>query len=206
MEHNILENLFGSVPRARILRLFIRNPEERFHFEALVSRSQIRPKPARLELRKLIRFGLVLAGMERIQGRKKSKGKASWRKIPIYQANKEFVAFRELQDLVGRASVAPRNKLLRQLNAVGRIKLAVLSGIFINNGDHSRIDLLIVGDNLNRRKFSAFLSHTESELGKSIQHTIMDTEEFQYRMDMYDRFLRDILEYPHEKLINKLNL
>jgi len=24
-------------------------------------------------------------------------------------------------------------------------------------------------------------------------------------MDMYDRFLRDILEYPHEKVINKFN-
>lgn len=206
MEHNILENLFGSVPRARILRLFIRNPEERFRFETLVSRSQVRPAAARLELKKLIRFGLILTGFERIPGRKKRKGRASYRKIPVYQANKEFVVFRELRELVSRASVASRNKLLRQLNAVGRIKLAVLSGIFINNGDHSRIDLLIVGDNLNRRKFAAFLARTESELGKSIQHTIMDIEEFQYRMDMYDRFLRDILEYPHEKLINKLNL
>mgnify|MGYP001611551212 FL=1 len=188
------------------MRLFIRNPEEKFRFETLVSRSQIRPAAARLELKKLIRFGLVLAGLERIPGPKRRKGRASFRKIPVYQANKEFVAFRELRELVGRASVAPRNKILRQLNAVGRIKLAVLSGIFINNGDRSRIDLLIVGDNLNRRKFAAFLAHTESELGKSIQHTIMDIEEFQYRMDMYDRFLRDILEYPHEKLINKLNL
>ena len=205
MEHNILENLFGSVPRARILRLFIRNPEERLRFEAVASRSQIRPVAARIELKKLIRFGLVLPLLERVPGRKKLKGRQSFRKIPCYQANSDFIAFRELRDLIGRASVAPRNKLLRQLNAVGRIKLAVLSGIFINNGDRSRIDLLVVGDNLNRRKFSAFLAHTESELGKSISHTVMDTEEFQYRMDMYDRFLRDILEYPHEKLINKLN-
>lgn len=206
MEYNILENLFGSVPRARILRLFIRNPEEGFRFDALISRSQVRPDAARKEIKKLMRFGLVLQDWERIAGQKKHKGKTLFRKVPVYKANKEFVAFRELRDLVGRVSVASRKKLLQQLNAVGRIKLAVLSGIFINNGDRARIDLLIVGENLNRRKFSAFLAHTESELGRSIQHTIMDTEEFKYRMDMYDRFLRDILEYPHEKIINRLNL
>lgn len=206
MEHNILENLFGSVPRARILRLFMRNPEERFRLESLVSRSQIRITVARSELKKLIRFGLVLSGLERLPGKKTRKGRAVFRKVPIYQANSGFIAFRELRDLIGRASVAPRKKLLQQLNGVGRIKLAVLSGVFINNGDRSRIDLLVVGDNLNKRKFAAFLAHTESELGKSIQHAVMDTEEFQYRMDMYDRFLRDILEYPHEKLINKLDL
>lgn len=184
----------------------MRNPDERFSFEALVSRSQVRPAAARKELKKLIRFGLVLPGFERIPGKKKRNGRTYFRKLPVYHAHKDFVAFRELRDLVGRASVAPRKKLLRQLNGIGRIKLAVLSGVFINNGDHARIDLLIVGDTLNKRKLSSFLAHTESELGKSIQHTIMDIEEFQYRMDMYDRFLRDILEYPHEKLINKLNL
>lgn len=206
MEHNILENLFGSVPRARVLRLFMRNPDEWFRFEVLVSRSQVRLRTARAELKKLIRFGLVLQGFERIVGAKRRKSKTPLRRIPVYQANKNFVAFRELRDLIGRASVAPRKKLLRQLAGVGRIKLAVLSGVFINNGDRSRIDLLIVGDDINRRKFASFLAHTESELGKSIAHTVMDIEEFQYRTDMSDRFLRDILEYPHEKLINKLNL
>lgn len=166
----------------------------------------MRPVAARKELKKLIRFGLVLQGFERIPGKRKRKGRMTFRHIPVYHVNEDFVAFRELRDLISRASVAPRKKLFRQLNGMGRIKLAVLSGIFINNNDQSRIDLLIVGDNVNRRKFSSFLAHTESELGKSIQHTIMDTEEFQYRMDMSDRFLRDILEYPHEKLINRLNL
>lgn len=201
-----MENLFGSVPRARILRLFMRNPDERFGFAALVSRSQTRPSAARLELKKLLRFGVILKGVERVPAPKKRAGRARFRTVPAYHANGDFVAFHELRDLIARASVAPRKEILRQLNGVGRIKLAVLSGVFTNNGDSARIDLLIVGDNLNRRKLSLFLAHTESELGKSIRHTIMDTEEFRYRVDMSDRFLRDILEYPHEKLINRLNL
>lgn len=194
------------MPRARILRLFMRNPDERFGFDTLVSRSQTRPGATRQELKKLLRFGVILQGVERVLAPKKRAGKARFRAVPVYYANGDFVAFRELRDLIGRASVAPRKEILRQLNGVGRIKLAVLSGVFTNNGDSARIDLLIVGDNLNRRKLSLFLAHTESELGKSIRHTIMDIEEFRYRVDMSDRFLRDILEYPHEKLINRLNL
>ena len=85
------------------------------------------------------------------------------------------------------------------------MKLAVLSGVFINS-DNARTDLLIVGDDVKKRALENFLGHTESDLGRPIQYTLMDTEEFRYRMDMYDRFLRDILEYPHAKLINRLDI
>lgn len=202
----ILEKLFESVPKARILRLFMRNPEDRFQFGEIVSRSQVRARIARTELKKFLRLGMIYSGSDRIELSKKRNARVRNRKIQVYYANRNFVAFRELRELVARASVAPRKKLLRQLNGIGKVKLAVLSGIFIKNGDNSRIDLLLVGDGINRRKLTAFLANTESELGKPIQHTVMDMEEFTYRTNMYDRFLRDILEYPHEKLINKLNL
>ena len=184
----------------------MRNPEDRFPFAEIVSRSQVRARVVRAELKKLLRLGLIYSGSERVELKKKRKGGTRAKRIPVYYANKEFIAFKELRDLIARASVAPRKRLFRQLNGIGKIKLAVLSGIFIKNGDNSRIDLLLVGDGIHRRKLAAFLANTESELGKPIQHTIMDSEEFKYRTDMYDRFLRDILEYPHEKLINKLNI
>lgn len=202
----ILERLLESVPKARILRLFMRNPEEQFRIEEIMSRSQVRQRTARVELKKLINLGLLNIGIGQLELGRKRKGRARFKKVSVWGANTGFVVFHELRDLVARASVAPRRKILRQLNGLGRVKLAVLSGIFINNDDRARTDLLLVGDNLNKRRFTAFLANTESELGKSIQHTVMDTEEFKYRLDMYDRFLRDILEYPHEKLINKLGI
>ena len=88
---------------------------------------------------------------------------------------------------------------------MGKVKLAVISGVFIQS-ENSRTDLLIVADGIQKRKLDRFLAKTESEIGRTIHHTVMETEEFQYRMDMYDRFLRDILEYPHQKIINKFNI
>lgn len=202
----ILEKLFESTAKARILRLFMRNPEDRFGFEQIVSRSQVRARNCRTELKKLVRLGLVNSGTERVELPKKRRGRARFRKVLVYGANTQFMAFRELRDLIARASTAPRKKIFRELHGLGRVKLAVLSGIFINNSENARTDLLVVGDNINKRRFSAFLSNTESELGKSVRYTLMDADEFKYRRNMYDRFLRDILEYPHEKLINKLGL
>ena len=34
----------------------------------------------------------------------------------------------------------------------------------------------------------------------------MEKDEFEYRYGMFDRFVRVLLEGPHEKLINKLGL
>lgn len=200
-----MERLFESVPKARILRLFLRNPEDRFQFSEIVGRSRVRPRTARAQLNKLIRLGLVHSASAQLPAVEKRGRKTKIKKAPVYFVNMDFDCLKELRELIAKSSVAPRHILLRQIKGIGKVKLVVLSGIFINN-ENARIDLLIVGDDIQKRKLDVFLANTESDIGKPIQHTIMDTEEFRYRMDMYDRFLRDILEYPHEKLINKLNI
>ncbi len=187
----ILEKLFESAPKVRILRLFMHNPDEFFIIEDIAKRAQVQIEAARKELGKLV-------GVEIIRQRIAKKEK-------VFQVNSDFPLLPELRDLVIKSSTASRKNILQQMRGMGRVKLAVLSGVFINS-DSARTDILIVGDDIKKSKLTSFLKRTESELGKSIQHTLMDTEEFRYRMDMYDRFLRDILEYPHEKLINRLDV
>lgn len=211
---NLLEKLFDSVPRARLLRLFLRNPEGFFTFKELVKRAQMGPAAVRKEIAKLMKIGVIRRKIAflRYEIKKKSRSRKKPPKIivktkkeKVFYANPEFPLTQELRELVTRASVASRGKLLRQIKGLGNVKLAVLSGIFINN-DSSRTDLLVVGDKVGQKKLNRFLSSIESELGAALRYTLMDTKEFKYRLDMYDRFLRDILEYPHEKLINKLRI
>ncbi len=120
-------------------------------------------------------------------------------------ANKDFLAFPDLQLLFLKATPMSRQKILQRIKSLGNIKLAVLSGIFINN-ENSRVDLLLIGDNIKKTRLSRAISWFESEIGKELNYVVLTSEEFRYRMDMYDRFLRDILESPHEKLINKLHI
>ena len=199
----ILEKLFESVPKACLLRLFMHNPEGAYSLPEIAKRTQVQVPAARKALGKLMAVGIVEQKTIKISlpGERKTR----YKKEKVFQANADFPLLPELRDLVVKSSVASRKNILRQIKGIGRVRLAVLSGVFINS-DTARTDLLIVGDDIKKGRLESFLARTESELGKSVQHTLMDTEEFRYRLDMYDRFLRDILEYPHEKLINRLDI
>lgn len=204
----VLEKLFESVPKAKILRLFVRNQENIFTFEEVRRRSQVRPPAARSELKKLLTLGLIgeKLAITKIPMRQKG-GKTIYKskRQRVFFVNKSFRLLPELHDLVAKDSIASRKKLLSKIRSLGNVKLAILSGIFLNS-EKARTDLLVVGSNIKRSVLEKFLAEIESEIGRPLQYTLMDTKEFAYRMDMYDRFLRDIMEYPHDKLINKLRI
>ena len=125
-----------------------------------------------------------------------------------YTIDNAFEFLYELRDLVLKSSPAEKNRLIEKINRLGRIKLAIVAGIFVNkeNPDPTIADLLIVGDDIETRKVKIFLKTLEAEVGKEIKLAVMEKEEFQYRFAMFDRFIRVLFESPHEKLINKLGL
>ncbi|MEK7520222.1 MAG: hypothetical protein AAB581_03225, partial [Patescibacteria group bacterium] len=74
------------------------------------------------------------------------------------------------------------------------------------NTEKARTDILLVGDNMSERKAERFLRFVESCVGTELRYTLLKTEEFKYRKSMFDRFVLDILEFPHRKVINKLKV
>ncbi len=212
----ILERLFESPQKVRILRLFMQNPDMRFSVAEASQRSATASRTVRAEIKKLVSIGLVTERMalvnnggvngDEVEGLVTHRNKKQRTpKGPFYAVNKSFPLLVELHALVTKSFLPSRKRLRREVQKIGKIKLAVLSGLFIDR-DKSRTDMFLVGDNIEKRRLHNFFSRIESELGRSVKYTTMDTTEFKYRMDMYDRFIRDVLEYPHEKLINKLNV
>ena len=125
-----------------------------------------------------------------------------------YVLNPEFGSLNELRDLILKSLPAEKDMMTQRINKLGRIKLAAISGIFLNkdNLDPLLVDLMIVGYDIDQRKLKMFLKSLEAEVGKEIKFAVMDKEEFEYRMNMFDRFVRVFIEGPHEKLINRLEL
>ena len=210
----ILQTLFESLAKIRLLRLFLQNSERDFTLQEIEQLTQIKRGSFFRDLHKLIKSGLVKEKLGTAREEKKDdslilkkhkQGHIKPKKIIFYSVNPEFPVFSELYNLIIKSSTASRKKLLINIKRLGKIRLAVLTGIFLND-ETSRLDLMIVGDDIKKRSLEKFLAITESELGKTLRYTVMDTEEFRYRMNMYDRFLRDVLEKNHEKLINKLSL
>jgi len=92
---------------------------------------------------------------------------------------------------------------LQQVKRLGKIKLAIISGIFVNE-PNARVDLFLVGEGINNKHIHGFIKKIETQIGKEINYVLMSTNDFYYRYDMFDRFVREIFEQPHEVLINKL--
>ena len=128
-----------------------------------------------------------------------------------YIVNPNCELFTELRNLLLKSSPAEMEKMTQRVSGLGRVRLAVISGIFLNDSDttsqyETPADLFIVGDDIDRKRLRNFLANLEAEVGAEVKLTIMDKEEFTYRYSMFDRFVRVLLEGPHKKIINKLGL
>jgi hypothetical protein len=97
------------------------------------------------------------------------------------------------------------SSVTRKLGRHGKLKLVIVSGIFIQDPD-SRIDLLVVGDSIRENSLKNSISTLESEIGKQIRYTVFQTEDFKYRLGVYDRLVKDILDYPHQVVLDKIGL
>src|SRR3989338_4619460 len=183
----ILGKILGNGARVRMMRLFLLNRSKGFKNKDIVKRSRVSPDIVRRELR-------LLASVDFIK-----KRALDW------YFNSSFKYAGEFEELLVRSDTLNKTKLLDNFKKVGQVKLLVASGVFIKN-DGSRVDLLVVGDKLRKAGIEEGVRKLEAEIGTEIVYAIFDTKEFIYRLNMYDKLVRDILDYPHEVLFQAKEL
>lgn len=200
MSDQILEKLFESPAKVRVLKLFLRNEKSKFTTSEIKKRTQLDSRSVITALDKLRDAGVLKAYSH---FGKKKKGKEE----KTYYINPSFIFVNEMRSLVLKSSPASKSRILKRIKGTGRVKLLVLSGIFLKpDRELSRTDLLVVGDDMSEKKFYKFLKQLEAEVGCELQYSLLNSDEFSYRRKMLDRFLRDVMERPHEVLINKFGL
>lgn len=136
------------------------------------------------------------------KGEKESQKKSKSR--IYYSLNTNFAFIRELRDLILTPLPSHFKKLGRRIAGLGKVRLALVSGVFLNKENVA--DLLIVGNDIDKRKLRKLLKSLEAEIGTQIIYAVMDLDEFNYRKAMFDRFIRLLLEGPHRVLIDKIGL
>jgi len=185
----VLENLFGSKEKMRLLRFFLQNPEQEYHIGEIAKRNMLVAKKMKKELDNLVKIKFALIRTKR--------GKHS------YLLNQNFIFYPELKNLVAKDNIYPQSKSLAKIKDIGNIKLAVISGAFINY-HKSKADMILVGDDISRAKLKNLMSNLEAEIGKEVDFALMSGEEFKYRLNMLDKFILEFLEGPHEEILNKI--
>jgi hypothetical protein len=204
----MLEKLFGSRARVKILNIFLLNPREKYYIRQLSRGLKLQLNSTRRELENLEKFGILtsvhgvsskVGDSENDYGEygdmedKPSLANASEDKQEkkYYRANIAFVLFEEIKALVVKAQILYGRDFVSKLQKIGKIKLLILTGFFANN--NTLTDLLIVGK-VNKNKLLKLIKELELELGREINFTLMETREFKYRRDITDIFLYEILE------------
>jgi hypothetical protein len=184
-----LEKLFGNPARVRLLRLFLFNPQEQFSVADAAQRARTSAGSARKELNAFHALGLV---------------RRARRSAPRYGLNADFAYLSALQNLLLNAP-ARGGDIAQALRGAGTLKLIVAGGIFVGQWD-GRLDVLIVGDRLNERKVRTALRRLESEIGKELRYATLATGDFLYRLNMNDKLVRDVMDYPHKIVFDRLDI
>lgn len=188
-----LQKLFGSNSRLKLLRLFLFNPKITFSMAEAAERSQCKPSEVRREFAMFLQIGLI---------KKSRRGSAA---VARYQLNAEFEYTAALQNLLLNTTHQAAD-LYNRVRRTGTIKFMVIAGVFLGEWEEARLDLFVVGERINDRKLKEQVRKLESELGKELRYTALSTDQFYYRLGMNDHLIKDIFDYPHTILHDKLNI
>lgn len=190
---DILGKLFGSPAKVKLMRLFVLNPEFELRTDEVAKRAKIGTSLANKELKLLASVGLVHKGHK--------SGSLLW------QLDKNFSFITPLRNLLKNNLIGHKKFLARQIGACGRLQALILSGIFINNeSEEGRADMLIVGNNMRRGAIDRIIKKFEAEIGRELNYAVLDTVDFKYRLNACDKFTRDILDFPHEVVVDKIGI
>ena len=187
----LLAKLFGSSARLKTLRLFVFNQDTVFTLAEVAQRTKLSKAAARREIAELLSSKLL----------RKKGGQAVGR----YQANPRFEHLAALDTFIRETTSVRPQAILARLKRVGTLRLVALSGFFTGILE-PKIDLLVVGDNLDDRALALVIRTLEAELGREIRYASFPTADFRYRLGVYDRLLRDVFDYPHRLLVDKIGL
>lgn len=184
-----LAKLFGSQARLKILRLFMFNQGSNFTLSEVATRTRLGTEVAREELSGLVSATVLI--------RKGARATAQ------YQVNQRFEHLIALGTFIRETTNVQPQNIIATLRRAGILRFVALSGLFTNTSE-PQVDLLVVGDNLEDRALTQAVHLLEVELGREIRYASFTTPDFRYRLGFHDRLLRDVFDYPHKILINKI--
>lgn len=195
----MIEQLFGSKTRVKLLQLFLANPGRSFYVRELTRKIDEQINSVRRELSNLLGIGII----------KSDKADNAHHKL-YYEVNQGYKHFKALQSIFSvevpqqDVSTASQHDLLKRLQAVGAFDVIIAAGTLIGQ-QGSEIDLLLVGSS-NKPKLEKLMKTVEMEEGEPVRYTVIPESEFKYRLDIKDRFITTLLSGKHILLADTSNL
>lgn len=193
--------LFGSQARVKLLRFFLFNPSKEFTFDEISKRARLVRRTARTEMNALERAEVIKKKQILIQ----NEGSEKKVKAVGYSLNRNFVNLQSLQTFLFETAPINGKTVMTHLRKAGTMDFVVVAGIFVRDFDQ-RLDILLAMKKYSPTKVETAIRSLESELGVEIRYSAFESEDLKYRIGMYDKLTRDVFDYPHLILTDKIGI
>lgn len=181
-----IESLFGSKTRVKLLSLFYNNPERPFYVREITRKINEQINSVRRELQNLLNIGIV-----------KSVNQSN---RLYYEVDPDFKFHSELMSIFQRIPAKSKeiketkeeDQILKKIQRAGNVKVLFLSGAFVR-GSMQNIDIFVVGD-MNKAKLAQIIGEMETAMNRELNYAALRVEDFDYRRNLNDRFLMDMMD------------
>lgn len=176
--------------------------------EEVTARTHLKKEAVLKELQALMRLGVIKStSCTRTVPDPRRAGTTVAKKVPGFISNTHHEYHKALAGFIRDTELPAETSVIGSLKGVGVLKLVIVSGFLASaDSNPSGVELLIVGDKLNEKKIAHILRSVEAEQGREITYALFSVKDFTYRMEIYDRLIRDVIDYPHQVLLDRLRV
>ncbi|HET7630345.1 MAG TPA: transcriptional regulator [Candidatus Saccharimonadales bacterium] len=190
----MIDALFGSKTRVKLLHLFLSNPNRAFYVREITRKIDEQINSVRRELANMLSVGII-------------SSESSNNRL-YYEVNQDYQHYEPLRAIFVDAELASEavenSDWSKRLKPLGDVRVAILAGSLVH-GSKSDIDVLIVG-NVNKTQSKKFFKELEAEEGRALNYTTMSYEDFYYRLSVKDKFISSVLAGKHTVLVDTENI
>jgi hypothetical protein len=189
----MIDALFGSKTRVKLLHLFLNNPGKSFYVREITRKIDEQINSVRRELSNMLTVGIIHSD-------------SADNKL-YYQINKRYEYYAPLREIFG--DKAEKNhvpeehddKYSQTLGEMSGVRIAILAGVLVK-GSISPLDVLLVG-NVMPVRVKSLINTIEKNEGREINYSVLPYEEFYYRLSVRDRFITEIINSKHIVVVDK---
>lgn len=195
----MIDALFGSKTRVKLLQLFLNNPEKSFYVREITRLIDEQINSVRRELSNMLNVGIIVSD-------------TAENKL-YYAANQRYMHYKPLREIFAESereseptakSKSTIKPWMNDLEKLPGLRLAVAAGSLVR-GSASRIDMLLVG-NIPAAKLNTVMKKIEKYEGRELNYAVLSYDDFYYRLSVRDKFITEIIGGTCTVLVDTENI
>lgn len=193
----MIDALFGSKTRVKLLHLFLNNPGKSFYVREITRIIDEQINSVRRELSNMLTVGIITSDT--------ADNKLYYE---VNQRYEHYVALRAIfadqPTKVSKPSIKAADDWQPIIAQLSGVRIAVGAGMLVRDSA-SKVDLLIVGSTAPAKLKSAIKAIERLE-GRELTYSTLSYDEFYYRLSVRDKFITEILNSNHLVVVDTDNV